>query len=439
MIVLIKFFRKQNFKILVFIILIVFLILPQNTAASSLHTLSDRMSRHAPLIGADHEIKFTTPSGIGEAGQYLRIIFDSGFDLSGLSYYQVDLFHGPITGLEYEEQLSPSTTSTTWGVSVSGSQIDLFHPLDSLIGDIALNDIIIIRIGFNATNGNGQINNPATIGSKIIAISGNYGDRGKLAVPVFQDQIGVGGETLNAAPNPVILSLQSVILETVSLNWTENSDWDFNRYEIYYSQNPGVTNLTGSLLASIGNKSQLEYSVSGLQIGQVYYFIVYVYDDDGNFTPSNQLTVAVSSGTGNPPPDLPQITCDKRRCAYFTEQALLSGFRTENSVVYVNNSTNNVEYPNNSSWNFLTDLNLGENFYIIYAMDDWDQISDYLEFIIERYKVGDTNGDLLVDDFDLSTLVAHFYENYCFSDFNTDDIVDDFDLSALAAHWSNTY
>ncbi len=449
---------KKNILVSLSVWIAVIFLFPQNYAgASSLTGLSDKMSRHAPSIPADHEIKFTAPSGAGNIGDYIRISFDGGFVLSGVIFSDVTLSHGPVTGLETMETVAAAPSLTSWGLVVSSNRIDLIHPTNAANGDIAPNDKIVIRIG----NIN-KITNPAIIGSKIISLAIYNGgntliDSGKLAVAIFQDQIGIGGETGLVPPNPVILNFPYNVTQiSMDIDWSENIDFDFDRYELYMSESPGVTNMTGTLLISISDPAQTIFNISGLAPGRRYYFVVYVYDDDGLSAASNEVNAQTSSGGGGgvtppPPPPPPEeeeeeeefpifekigdVFCEEGRCAYFTDNALFSGMRPINTEIYINNSTDGVNYPALDRWSYLATLHLGENIYEIYAKDAYGQISNELIINIKRYEVGDSNGDFAVDDFDLSMLVAHFGEPWCFSDFNMDNIVDDFDLSALAFHW----
>ncbi|MFA5188832.1 MAG: hypothetical protein WC460_05720 [Patescibacteria group bacterium] len=423
----------------IFLITIIF-VLPENSKASSLSALSDRMNRQAPLVAANHEIKFNTPGGIGESGQYLRIIFDSGFNLSAITFADIDLLHGPITGLETNETLASSANATNWGITISGSHLDLMHPTDNANGDILPNDKVVIRIGLNANGGSHQIINPATIGSKIITLSGNYGDSGKLAVAIFVDQIGVGGQTAGAPPNPVILS-EAEYTQTLSaiLNWTQNIDLDFERYEVYMSETPGLTNLTGDLVATFNNRTQTTYTINDLDVNEDYYFKVYVYDTESLFAPSNEVHGFITGGGHIYPPRPAMPTLDARACPIFLPTATLSGTKPDNTIIQINDLSGIINYPTQTTWNTLVNLILGNNLFLIFARDSYGQNSDILNATVVRSKTGDTNNDGKIDDFDLAGLAYHWQANWCYADFNEDSIVDDFDLSGLAAHWDGIY
>lgn len=434
--------QKSFFKVLILFVLVTFFVFPQNLSAFGLHTLSDKMTRHAPLTTSDHQLKFITPSGIGNSGQYLRVSFDPGFDLSNIDYTDIDLTHGPTTGLEKAEILNSTVTSTAWGVTVSGSQIDFWHPNDNANGDISPNDIIVIKIGLNASGGNQQIINPATVGSKVIRIDGNFGDSGNLAVAIFQDQIGVQGQPPLTPPTPVVLDDPfNISTNSMDLSWSVNYDYDFDRYELYISQSPGVTNLNGTLLVTYYDRNLTDYSVTNLLVNTTYYYVVYVYDTEGLSAPSNEVTATTdSSGGSDVPPSLPlPPAVYERECPIFISPFDLAGIRQAGTTIFVNGTSQGVIYPTATTWVKSVDLSLGDNNFTLFARNASGQNSNIVAVTVTRWRVGDTNGDFRVDDFDLSGLAAHFWTDWCFADFNHDDWVDDFDLSGLAANWDNVY
>ncbi|HDQ22720.1 MAG TPA: hypothetical protein ENN28_01970 [Candidatus Uhrbacteria bacterium] len=434
--------KKTEYKIWMIVLILVIFLLPQNSLASNLHTLSDKMSRHAPSIGSDHEIRFTTPSGIGEAGQYLRIIFDSGFDLSNITYADINLFHGPATGFETEEVLSSTPTATNWGVNISGNLIDFIHPIDDANGDISPNDKVVIRIGLNASGGSKQIINPATAGSKIISFSGNYGDSGKLAVAIFEDQISVDSKTEGIPPNPVVLYPPSnITANSMFLSWSQNTDFDFDRYELYFSETSEVTNFNGYLVCSNFLYSETSCVVSSLLSNKEYFFVLYVYNTENLSSASNEVSArTIKPGGGIVLPTQPGTpTVDERICPIFSANFLIEGNRQQDTIIFINGSTDNISYPSATRWNSYISLSLGNNPFYIWARDNYGQISNILNIMVARCKIGDTNCDGKVDDFDLAGLAYNWQTDWCYADFNDDGIVDDFDLSGLAAYWDGIY
>jgi hypothetical protein len=436
---------KQRQKQLIWIIFGVFVFTnfcyPFSSQAATLHTLSDRISRHAPLIGAIHEFKFTTPSGVGESGDYIRISFDGGFDLSPIIFSDVTLSHGAVTGLEITETVSVAPSATNWGLSVAGNHIDLIHPTNSANGDIAPDDVILINIG-----GTHKIINPAAIGSKVISLaiynsSNTVIDAGRLAVPIAQDQIGVGGTPSGTLPTPVILNFPySVTTNSLDLDWSENFDLTFNRYELYMATSAGVTNLNGDLLITVTDRIQTIFNIDGLAPSRTYYFVVYVFDNLGNHAASNEVYATTQNSGGPVWPNPPvQPTINSRICPIFSSNFTIDGTKPSATTIYINGTTENVNYPTDLTWAKLVMLGMGSNLFLIFAQDSYGQKSPMLTATVNRCEVGDTNCSGVIDDFDLAGLAYHWSTNWCYADFNEDGIVDDFDLSGLAAHWDSIY
>jgi hypothetical protein len=96
-------------------------------------------------------------------------------------------------------------------------------------------------------------------------------------------------------PDPVVLSQMENTTNSIKLGWTENTDGDFNRYEIHRGKFPGFTPVAGTLVNTITDSSTVEYNVTGLSAGSIYYFIVQTWDSGADlggpyFSDSNLLT-----------------------------------------------------------------------------------------------------------------------------------------------------
>ena len=113
--------------------------------ASSLNTLRDTVSRHAPSTASDHDIRFNTQQGIGNTGESFSITFDSGFDLSPITVADINLSNGATTGEETSQTLTSLAGASTWGIGVVGSVITFTHPTNNDLGDIAPNDFVVIN------------------------------------------------------------------------------------------------------------------------------------------------------------------------------------------------------------------------------------------------------------------------------------------------------
>ncbi|MCC6639475.1 hypothetical protein IT409_02870 [Candidatus Falkowbacteria bacterium] len=162
--------------------------------ASSLVSLTDVVTRHAPSTASDHTILFTNHDGVDAPTEYFTIEFPAGFDLSTLLFSDFALSHGA-TGTENLETTASASSATEWGVSVSGQVITLTHPTTAT-GSIIGGEKVLVKIGTNA-GGVNQIVNTATLGSAIVRINTSAGEYGALAIPIANDQVGVLADVEN--------------------------------------------------------------------------------------------------------------------------------------------------------------------------------------------------------------------------------------------------
>jgi len=76
----------------------------------------------------------------------------------------------------------------------------------------------------------------------------------------------------------------------VSLSWSQNTDADFKEYRVCRSTTPGVTQESFLLLAA--DQSQFTTHLDwDTQLGQTYYYRVYVIDQAGQATGSNEVSI----------------------------------------------------------------------------------------------------------------------------------------------------
>jgi len=92
----------------------------------------------------------------------------------------------------------------------------------------------------------------------------------------------------NPPPTAVTLSEPSDINQTsMKLTWTQNTEADFARYEIYQSNASGTL---GTKIHEITDRSTTSYNVTGLTADTTYYFTIKTVDTSGQSTNSNQVT-----------------------------------------------------------------------------------------------------------------------------------------------------
>jgi hypothetical protein len=201
----------------------------------------------------------------------------------------------------------------------------------------------------------------------------------------------------------------------------------------------GVTNLNGDLLISVTDQTQTIFNIAGLAPARTYYYVVYVFDNLGNYASSNEVYATTQSGGVGWPNPPAQPTINGRICPIFRLDFTIDGTKPSATTIYINGSNENVNYPTDLLWNKLVGLGLGANLFLIYAQDTYGQNSSILTATVNRCEVGDTNCSGIIDDFDLAGLAYNWNTTWCYADFNEDGIVDDFDLSGLAAHWDSVY
>ena len=142
----------------------------------------------------------------------------------------------------------------------------------------------------------------------------------------------------------------------------------------------------------------------------------------------------VSGGVSHvyPPAD---PTIDDQSCPYFWTPAWLSGGLEAGSTIFINNSPDNVEYPTAIAWRSLRDLILyGANIFQVFAQKNGLN-SGIVTAVMKYWRVGDTQGDRLVNYYDLSNEAWYWLTAWCYGDFFHNNKVDYYDLSGLAWNW----
>ena len=180
-------------------------------AAGTITTASDTMSTVAPSVGANHEIKFGSPTGIA-AGQTVTYTFPAGFVMGSVAFGDIDFATGNsnvCSSATYTEQTLAATASgTTWGAAVSGQVLTI----TSGSGTSAAGNCIRLRVGTNAVTGAtgvNQITNP-TAGSYAITIGGTFTDSGTITVNIVANTVTVSstvGQTMSFSLGATSLAL----------------------------------------------------------------------------------------------------------------------------------------------------------------------------------------------------------------------------------------
>lgn len=183
--------------VVVFVFFVSLGVFTRTAQAASLTALSDTQSRVKKSEASNHVIKFTTPTGAGDATDTITIEFPSDFTIGSVDYTDIDLSHGASTGAETEETLAAAADATSWGAAFASRTLTLTHPTNAANGDIAAADKIIVEIGTNASGGNAQLSNPSTAASYVLIIDGLFGDDGQIATAIVDDDQVVVSTTID--------------------------------------------------------------------------------------------------------------------------------------------------------------------------------------------------------------------------------------------------
>ncbi|OGL99488.1 hypothetical protein A2304_04180 [Candidatus Uhrbacteria bacterium RIFOXYB2_FULL_57_15] len=174
-------FTKKLWSSVSAIVLVTMLVAAVSSAAT-VTSANDYLTSLQASAAADHEVVFTTPSGVIE-GETVTLTFASAFDTSSITEDDVDVLDEAI--------------ELTTAADCSGSeQASVVMAADMLtvticVGDggaIAAASEVTIRIGTNAASsgtGSNQITNPTSVGTYYVNVSGSFGDSGSIALPML--------------------------------------------------------------------------------------------------------------------------------------------------------------------------------------------------------------------------------------------------------------
>ena len=191
--------------------------------AATITGMSDTMSDQTVSTVSDHEILFTTPTGVA-ADDDMTITFasSSGTPASidaSLTFADIDLSFdatpdGDCAAGETEMVLAAAPVTTTMGVVRTSSAILTFTNGSTTI---AAGSEICIQVGTNAAGpGTFQITNPSatsSVASHTITIGGTlFADSGSFAIPIIAN----GDVTVTATVDPTITFTLGTFLDNAS-------------------------------------------------------------------------------------------------------------------------------------------------------------------------------------------------------------------------------
>lgn len=151
-------------------------------SAAVLTSVSDTLSSAKVSTLSNHDISFTTPTGVA-SGQTIIITFQSDFSIpAALDFEDIDVLDDGVN-----VTLASTPSGGTWGAArTSGTVITLTNGTTA----VAAGSVIRVRIGTNATNqstGVERITNTTSNGSKTVAMTGTFTDTGTTTINILAD------------------------------------------------------------------------------------------------------------------------------------------------------------------------------------------------------------------------------------------------------------
>lgn len=203
--------KKIISSVLMFALIVVSsgILTPFVANAASITSFTDTVTDLTASAVANHNIVFTTPTGVA-SGQTIILTFNNSTSINAsLDYTDIDVKDDGVN-----VTLAATPSGATWGaVRTSGTVITLTNGTTA----VAAGSVITILIGTNATNqstGVRQITN-GSAGTTILSISGTFTDTGSLAMPIVSN----GVVSVSGTVNPTIsfaLSSNTISLGTLT-------------------------------------------------------------------------------------------------------------------------------------------------------------------------------------------------------------------------------
>lgn len=159
-------------------------VFPQRAMAASLTALSDTQSTIKAATASNHDISFTTPTGI-TSGQTVVLTWNNSTSVNAsLDFTDIDVLDDGVN-----VTLAASPSGATWGaVRTSGTVITLTNGTTP----VAAASVVRIKIGTNATNqstGVRQITNGSAGTTTLTIAGGTFADSGTISTPIIADDV----------------------------------------------------------------------------------------------------------------------------------------------------------------------------------------------------------------------------------------------------------
>jgi hypothetical protein len=151
--------------------------------AANLIEISNTLSDSDISAVSNHTLQFEIPAGSPgvAAGGTISVTFPAGFVMGSVAFADMDL-----NIASSEQTLAAAPSGATWGAVVSGQTVTF----TSGSGTAVAGNVVIIRIGTNATTGGtgvNQVTNPGTDGSYEFYVTAGVADTGRTRVAILDN------------------------------------------------------------------------------------------------------------------------------------------------------------------------------------------------------------------------------------------------------------
>ncbi|MBZ0263231.1 carboxypeptidase regulatory-like domain-containing protein, partial [bacterium] len=222
-------------------------------------------------------ISFTSNEGSKDIGIVMSVVNPNAPQLT------INLQHLDFDSVTSSRELMITNTGTgslNWSSADDQNWISVYPP--SGIVNSGSSSTILISVD-RAGQSEGLLNGTVAINS----------NGGNVSVSVVMSVVAGG-----SLPAPSLQSPTEITNTSVSLAWTRVVSEQFGFYRVYYASQAGVTE-SDNLFIEIQSASSNNCIVTSLLPGTQYYFKVYVYNNQGTSTPSNEVTATTTTPLGN--------------------------------------------------------------------------------------------------------------------------------------------
>ncbi len=165
--------------------------------------------------------------------------------------------------------------------------------------------------------------------------------------------------TLNAATN--------VTDKSAFLTWTPAEYSNFSRYEVRATQIPGSYSCSCTIVADIHTWNETYCTARVLLSNTTYYFTVRVYNTEGLYSVSNEISVKTDPSYIDTTP--PVVTISSPRNVTYDLQLVQIEWNASETVVWAGYSLDGAQLVNITGGAILEGLSVGKHTLVVYAND----------------------------------------------------------------------